>query len=297
VVLIQGNRLGGIMIKFGVAGNPEDFYNRGLKASEQMPAYLDEFGLEAYEYQCSRGVRVSDKKAQLLKEQSEKYGIALSVHAPYFISLSTEEEEKRRKSIQYITDTATAAKKMGADRVIVHTGSVLKLERSKAMENVHETMKLALHELDKLELSDIAICPETMGKINQLGNSEEVISLCKLDARMLPTIDFGHLYCRNLGSIRTRQHWKEELEKYLDALGYDRMKHFHSDFSKMEYTEKGGEKRHVTFADQEYGPEFEEVAGALIDLNLEPRIICESAGTQSQDARAMKQMYLDLSKL
>ena len=39
----------------------------------------------------------------------------------------------------------------------------------------------------------IALCPETMGKINQLGSLEEVMTLCRVDERILPTIDFGHL--------------------------------------------------------------------------------------------------------
>ena len=44
-------------MKFGPAGNPESFYAAGYKNSEQMPKYLSEIGLDAYEYQCSRGVK------------------------------------------------------------------------------------------------------------------------------------------------------------------------------------------------------------------------------------------------
>ena len=55
------------MIKFGTGGNPNDFYDKKYKASEQMPKYLNEMGLDAYEYECSRGVRISDKKAEEIK--------------------------------------------------------------------------------------------------------------------------------------------------------------------------------------------------------------------------------------
>ncbi len=109
------------MIKFGSAGNPKDFYDKGFNKSEFMPQYLSTFDLNAYEYQCSRGVRVSDEKAMLIKQESQKYGISLSVHAPYYISLSTEDERKRQNSITYLINTVQAAQKMGADRVIVHS--------------------------------------------------------------------------------------------------------------------------------------------------------------------------------
>ena len=238
------------MIQFGVAGNPDGFYEKGNKVSEQMPAYLKEIGLDAYEYQCSKGVRVSSDKAQKLKEKSQEHGIALSVHAPYYISLSTTEPEKQQKSIQYIIDTMKAAKAMGATRIVVHAGALLGLERKVAVQNSCDLLKRALEEAEKLELADITICPETMGKINQLGNTEEIIQMCKHDTRFIPTIDFGHLYCRELGRLQTKDDWKIELSKYIDVLGMERMQHFHSHFSKMEYT-AGGEKRHVTFAEQE----------------------------------------------
>lgn len=282
------------MIKFGVAANPDDFYEKGYKNSEDMPKYLSESSLEAYEYQCSRGVRVSDKKAQMLKEQAIKYNITLSVHAPYYISLSTQEEQKKINTIKYITDTMQVAKKMGAKEIVVHAGSLLGLEREYAVDSACQLLKRAIDTADNMGLSDIIICPETMGKVNQLGNSKEIIKMCKVDERLIPTIDFGHLYCREYGKLVSFEDWEKELQMYIDELGYDRMRHFHSHFSKMEFTVPGGEKRHVTFADSECGPYFEEVAKALIKLKLEPMIFSESAGTQDIDSKQMKEIYFRL---
>ena len=279
------------MIRFGPAGNDEEFYKSGYKNSEDMPKYLSEKGLNAYEYQCSRGVRISDDKAKKLKEEAQKYGIFLSIHSPYYISLSTQEEEKKKSTIKYIIDTMIAAKKMGATRVVVHAGALLGLDREYAVQSSCKLLKRAKEEADKLGVGDIHICPETMGKINQLGDSKEIIKMCKVDDSFIPTIDFGHLYCRSLGTIVTEEDWEKELKMYIDELGYDRMKHFHSHFSKMEYTQNGGEKRHVTFNDKNYGPDFEVVAKVLKKLRLEPTIICESAGTQSMDSVKMKEIY------
>lgn len=283
------------MIHFGSAGNPEDFYQKGYKKSEEMPKYLAKMGLNAYEYECSRGVRISQEKCLFLKEEAKKYGIVLSVHSPYYISLSTQEEEKKEKTIQYILDSMKAANNMGATHVVVHAGALLGLEREFAVKSACELLKRAMEEADKQGLGNIHLCPETMGKMNQLGDSKEIIRMCLVDERFIPTIDFGHLYCRYLGQRITKEDWKKELELYITALGYERMKHFHSHFSHMEYT-KGGEKRHVTFAEAGYGPNFDEVAKALIELKLEPTIVCESAGTQSVDAKKMKEIYETLKK-
>ena len=282
-------------MKFGPAGNAESFYAAGYKNSEQMPKYLCEIGLDAYEYQCSRGVKVSDEKAAKIKEEAEKYNISLSVHSPYYISLSTQEEAKQISTIKYITDSMAAAKKMGATRVVVHAGALLGLDREYAVDSACKLLKRALEEADKLGLGDITICPETMGKINQLGDSKEIIKMCKVDDRLIPTIDFGHLYCRHIGALKTCEDFEKELQMYIDELGYDRMKHFHSHFSKMEYTVNGGEKNHVTFADEGYGPDYKEVIRAINNLKLEPTIICESAGTQAIDAKEMKEFANSLN--
>lgn len=87
--------------KFGPAGSADSFHAMGYRKTAQMPEYLEKLGLNAFEYQCGRGVRISREAAQELGRLSRERGIALSLHAPYFISLSSIEKEKRDKSIDY----------------------------------------------------------------------------------------------------------------------------------------------------------------------------------------------------
>ena len=118
-----------------------------------------------------------------------------------------------------------------------------------------------------------------------------MLTLCQLDERMLPCIDFGHLNARTFGSIHTVDDYMQILNAMENALGADRASRFHSHFSKIEYTQNGGEKRHLTFEDTVYGPDFEPLAEALCRKNAHPTIICESAGTQAEDARWMFECY------
>lgn len=276
---------------FGPAGSSEAF-SKVCKSSTQMPEYLAKMGLDAFEYQCGQGVRVSDALGAKLKDEAEKHGITLSLHAPYFISLSSVEPEKRDKSIDYILQSAAAAKKMGAKRIVIHSGSCAKISREEALELAKDTLLRARKAAIEAGFEEIIFCPETMGKFNQLGNLSEVLELCLLDDSFLPTIDFGHLNARTLGQANSREAFEGILSEIENKLGADRLKRFHSHFSKIEYTQNGGEKRHLTFEDELYGPRFEPLMELIAKKNLSPTFICESAGTQDSDALQMKNYYM-----
>ena len=283
------------MPKFGPAGNSESFAALGYKNSLQVPEYIVKMGLDCYEYQCGRGVNIGEDKARELGEKAKNAGITLSLHAPYYISMSSVEEEKRLNSVSYILASARAVNAMGGDRIVVHTGSCGSITRERALELALDTMRLALDALDNEGLSHVHICPETMGKVNQLGTLGEVLELCKLDERLIPCIDFGHLNARDLGILKTFADFENIFTSVKNELGSDRLKIFHSHFSKIEYT-TGGEKRHLAFEDRVYGPDFEPVLELTYKYGCEPTFICESAGTQAEDAKQMKNYYLSLTK-
>lgn len=283
------------MVKFGTAGNPEIFYDEGGKSSLEMPKWLNTIGLDAYEYQCGRGVKISDEAAQMLGEKAREYNIALSVHAPYFTNISSVEPEKIDNTIRYILQAANAAHHMGADRLVVHMGAAKDITRRNAMEISKTTIQRALSELDNAGLGDVTLCMETMGKINQMGTVEEVMELCCMDERLLPTVDFGHINARMQGALQTEEDF-EHIIKYMEKkIGRERAGKFHAHFSKIEFT-KAGEKKHLTFENTEYGPDFIPLAKVLARREISPTIICESAGTQSIDALAMKKIYEECLK-
>ena len=129
-----------------------------------------------------------------------------------------------------------------------------------------------------------------MGKIGQLGTLDEVLELCKVDERITPCVDFGHLNARTLGGIASKADYAAILDKVEAALGGARAKRFHVHFSRIEYS-AGGEKRHWTFAETQFGPEPQPLMELLAERGLEPVIICESAGTQAEDACTMQRLY------
>lgn len=279
--------------QFGIAGAGELFYQEGGKHSHEVPAFLKKKNLQAFEYQCGHGVNMGEETAGKLKKAAEEAGILLSIHAPYFISLGVSEAERRMKNAEHFLKSAKLAKAMGAVRIVFHPGGAGKLGREEAMRLAVETLSGILRELDEKGYGDIIYCPETMGKINQLGNLQETLDFCKLHENMLPCVDFGHMNARTGGSLKSMEDYAGIFDKIEGELGIEKARRIHCHFSKIEYG-KGGEKKHLTFEDTQFGPAFEPLMELLYRRNYAPTIICESAGTQTEDAKAMCDYFQSL---
>ena len=275
--------------KFGPAGNAADF---PYKASEKAPAWLAAQGLDCYEYQCGKGVHIGEESARRIGAAARQAGIVLSLHAPYFINLANPDPDSRQKTIGYITAACRAADWMGARRVVIHSGALMGRTRRQAMDIALPALRAVLAACDNAGFGHIALCPETMGKINQLGDLDEVLELCRLDERLIPCIDFGHLYARSLGREDGEEAMARMLDRVASSLGEERAARFHSHFSHIEFTLKGGEKCHRTFEDDGgYGPDWTPLARQVAHRGWSPTFICESAGTQARDAAEMKRIY------
>lgn len=293
--------------KFGVAGSSDSFFADGKKHTHELPAWLSSRGIDAYEYQAGRGFMAGEASMRKVGEEAKKNGILMSLHAPYFISLSSTELDKRLNSIGYIEKSLFAADCLGADTIVVHTGSAAKISREQAMEYAADTLYKLFEQIP--DTKGVRIGLETMGKLNQLGTLDEVLELCKIDSRLYPVVDFGHLNCRgrfHSGVFDTEDatptggvfvgvdDYRAVFDRIGARLGAEYASTLHCHFSKIEYTGQG-EKRHVNFKDDGFEPPFEPLIEAIIKENVSPRIISESAGDQTEDAFAMKKYYLERS--
>ncbi len=274
---------------FGPGGNGDWFYSEGKKSTLQAPGWLQEKGLDAFEYEAGNGITAGEGTLRAIGEKAREHGILMSLHAPYYISLSGVDKEKRMAGIAYIQKSLWAAELLGADTIVIHSGSAAKISREEAMALSCDTL---MQVAEAVGNTRIRLGIETMGKINQLGTLSEVIEQCKVAPIYAPVVDFGHLNARNIGgAFPDIDSYRRVFDEIGNALGDDFAKNLHCHFSKIEYT-KAGEKKHLTFADEVFGPLFEPLAEAIVRENVAPRIICESAGTQAEDALFMKDTYL-----
>ena len=276
---------------FGPGGNSKRFFDEGHKSTAEAAAWLFENGLDAYEYQGGNGIHGTREAFLRIGGSMKEKGIAVSLHAPYFISLSSVEQEKRDRSIDYIEQSVDAAGALGARTIVIHCGSCAKISREEATALSKDTLLRAADRLsDKLEGYGVRLGIETMGKVNQLGTLDEVLDICSVDKRLRPVVDFGHLNARDGGVFFTADDFRRVFDRIGEALGEDEARTLHCHFSKIEYT-AGGEKKHLTFADTAFGPDFEPFIETVHRYGLAPTVICESDGTMADDAITMKRYY------
>lgn len=289
------NRFSGIRPLFGPSGHSESYAAEGLTSTADMPRWISARGLDIFEYSFGRGVRVSTATAAAIGEKCDEYGVEMSVHAPYFINFASPEPEKAQNSVNYILSSLKVLKAFGGERCVFHAGAQGQDSREAAFARTKDmfarTLELIAEEPD---YADLIVCPETMGKQAQIGTVEEVVELCRLGENVYPCVDFGHINALYGGSLKSARDFEDVVKKLLDGLGEKKTKNMQVHFSKIQYGAKG-EIRHLTFADDVYGPEFEPFAEIIVKYGLTPHILSESAGTQAEDSAAMRDIWLRAS--
>lgn len=281
------------MIRFGPSGNSTRFYDEGHAHTVEAAKWLKDLGLDAYEYSFGRGINISDATAESIGNQFAQYGVEISVHAPYYINFANPDDAMAEKSYNYVLNSCRKLQFFGGRRVVFHPATVGKMQREDAVALAEKRIALLVEKIYEAGLGDYMFCPETMGKINQIGDVKEIVRFCKLDKCLVPCVDFGHLNARTLGSLKNADDFERLIVYMLENLDFERVSNMHIHFSKIEYA-KGGEVRHLTFEDKVYGPDFLPLAEVLKKYRLEPYIICESDGSQADDAVQMKNIYHSL---
>ncbi len=281
------------MIEFGPSGLCEYMEEQGADILK-VPKILSDLGLKTFEYPFTHGINLRSEKAKQIGEEFKKYGISLSVHAPYYINFATPDDIQAEKSYGYIISSIKLMKIMGADRLVFHPGSLTKQPREVAVANTKARIKELMKILDEQGLgTGIYLCPETMGKHGQIGTVKEIADFCAIDSRIIPTIDFGHVNAFTLGSLKTVEDFENIFKTFKEVLG-ERGNIIHGHFSRICFGEKG-ELKHINFdSPEEFGPDYKLLNIALKNCGIKGRIICESHGHQTLDALSM---FNDYNKL
>ena len=278
------------MIRFGPSGNSQIFYDDGYKSSVDAPEWCHKHGLTAYEYSFGRMFNMSHETAKLLGDNAQKNNVLVSVHAPYYINLANPSDEVFEKNIGYLLTSLSYLIDYKGMMCVFHPGSCGKETRDVAFARLMSRMDKLLESVYSAGYGSLYICPETMGKSQQLGSVKEVVEMCKLDKCLIPTLDFGHINAVTNGTLKSADDYRKILDYVYDQLGEFKTKNLHIHFSKIEYTSKG-EVKHLTLDDTVYGPEFEPLAQVLKEMNLEPSIISESKEMMMQDSIKLKNIY------
>jgi deoxyribonuclease-4 len=275
--------------RFGTVGSP---IKTPKKPGGSVGAiqFSKSIGLEALELGWVQSVRVTEATCAAIHQEAEAQGVAVSVHAPYFINLNADEEEWP-KSRKRLMDAAHYGYLAGATDIIFHPGSYFAREPAEVLKVALPRLKACAKEL-KSAGDTVTLRPETMGKSAMLGSFEDTLAMSREIPGVLPCIDFAHLHARpGDGSFNTYDEWSKVLEGYAKALGDGALKKLHIHLSGIEYGPKG-EKNHLPVLESDL--DVKALFRALHKFGCGGRILCESPAMED-DALVMKAAWEQIS--
>jgi deoxyribonuclease-4 len=268
---------------FGTAGIPIKTEPRSyIKAFDD----LLELKLGCMEVEFVRGVNMNPNTQIEVKKVASDKNLVLTAHGPYYINLSSQEEDKVSASIKRILDTARAADAFGGYSITFHAGFYMGADK----ENVYEQIKSGLEKIIntlKKENINIWIRPETTGKSTQWGDLDEIIRLSNDFDMVLPCVDFSHLHARSGGEYNTYDEFAQILDKIGTKIGSYALENFHAHIAGIEYTPKG-EKKHLMLDESDMN--YKDLMKALKAFNVKGTIICESPIMEA-DAVLLQRTY------
>ncbi len=266
--------------RFGPAGIPVGCKGGTLAGVK----YVREEGLNAFEVEFVRGVKLSEEKAREVGRVASQLDVELSAHAPYWINCCSKERKKIEISIRNLVQSLKVSNAMQAKCVVFHPGYYMGMSSGEAFKLCVRTLEEVLERIGKVKTK---LSPETTGKPTQFGSLEEVIALCR-EMDMMPTIDFAHLHARNNGMIKGKEDYLKIFDKIERELGRRVVKTLHIHFSEIEFNEKG-EKRHLNLFTTN-SPPVKEMLKVIKEQGYSPTIICETP-LLDKDALKMKEMF------
>ena len=208
----------------------------GLGGADEAIKNLEGFhklGLGACEIAFTYGIYLNEKQAIEIGKSAEKNKINISIHAPYWINLNSDEKIKVEQCKNRIIACCKIGHLLGAQKIVFHPGYYGKRTKEESYENIKKEIILIQEEI-KINKWNVKLAPETTGRLNVFGSIEEILNLVK-DTKCSFTIDFAHLLARSNGKMSF-----EEMSK-----AFANFKELHCHFSGIEYGEKG-EKRHIS---------------------------------------------------
>ena len=277
-------------LMFGTVGAPPSTPKKP-GGSPGATARIKELKLGALELAWVQSVSATDATCAAIKAAAEEHGVALSVHAPYFINLNAD-DKLWLAGRERLMKAARAGLKAGATDIVFHPGTYFRQPPEKVYEVARKRLADVVEEL-RAEGNTVTLRPETMGKSAMFGTLEETIRLSRDVDGVLPCIDFAHLHARRGdGSFNSYAEFLDALRLVAAGLGQRGLQHLHIHMSGIEYSAKG-ERNHLMLKEADL--KYRDLLRALIDMGAGGRVMVESPD-QQVDAVLMQKAYRQICK-
>lgn len=299
------------MVRFGVAGYPPAFSKTPFRKDRlKILNWLSGLGLNALELQMTYGPRTKIEMCREYRNIAEDLGISISVHASYFIVLTSNDPIKLERSRDTLNRTFELCKALGADVVVLHPGPLYGQDAPLVLHRFIENLGVFMKGIGQTE---IGLFVETAGKVGQLGSVEEILQVCDAIHGVYPCIDFGHVHARTLGTLESTAA-VDDLFAQLEIHCRKRPSHrIHFHYTPIHFGAKGEishkaindiypttiqmalpmiDGTRLRSSDGLFHPRVEPVAKGLKRLGVECTVISETHDSQEEGALALKDAFL-----
>lgn len=235
----------------------------GLKHAKSL-------GIDAMEIEWVQSVPKNAEHVAKLGELAKTLDIGLTIHAPYFINLNSDDKEKLAASEKRIVDALAMAQVCGAVSVCVHAAFNGGKDSVAVTDSVRRCTDRIMKK--KRQFPDVNLAYETMGKHSQWGTLDEVLAISK-EFGIYPCVDVAHMHARSNGAVNSTKEFDELLDRYAKVLGKKSLKNMHIHYSGIAYGEKG-EKHHLPFEESDL--RWKDFLKVLKKRGVGGFLVCES---------------------
>ena len=298
------------MVRFGVAGYPPAFYN-SIYSKDRIDIlkWIRDLKLDAFELQMTYGPKTLKETCIKYRNLADELGIKLSIHAAYYIVLTSSDPKKIERSIDTLKRTFELADILGVEVVVLHPGSLYGENADNVMRRLVENLNEFFESIGK---TTIGLYLETAGKVGQFGSVDEILSASRQIEGCHPCIDFGHVNARSLGKLSDHGEIRKVFDKLGEYLISAKSKKVHFHYTPINYGPRG-EIGHKALEDvypendqlrlnydpkkdkngaKYYQPRFEPIIEKIRENKLDCTVISETFNSQERGAIAMKECYL-----
>lgn len=194
-------------------------------------------GDDAYELSFTDGFPWKEDRCERFGIAAAERDIRLSIHAPYFAILTSDDPEKAVHTRSALEHTMKLGKAMGARVVVAHTGYA----KGHSAEELHY---LAIQSLDVIEPKvrhlGVALGLETTGTERAFGTLGDIALIAAEFGFVRPVVDWAHVHAMSGGGLLT-------VEAFESVIG----------FLRTQFPGWAVDPLHCQFTDNLFGPKGE----------------------------------------
>ncbi len=227
------------VIRFGISTLPPD---------DDDATFLDrlvERGHGAVELPFVKGFPWKERRCRQFGKLAAERGVMVSIHAPYFAILTSDDPEKSKKTLSALEHTMKLGHALGSRVIVAHTGYV----KGRGPEELHEQVAASLEVIEpKVRHLGVALGLEVGGSDRAFGTLGDIALIAEQFSFVHPVVDWAHLHAVSNGALTTIESFAGVISFLRENFAGWTLDPLHAQFTDNQFG-SAGEIRHVPYGE------------------------------------------------